>query len=88
MKSMKFNLRTNTLILATLLIIAGCSSAGSRSGVQAKPNTLTKKEIAQDFELLFDGTLESLQKNFKGVTDELNVISPIPWSFLRIYAAR
>jgi len=75
MKSIKFNLRTNTLILATLIITAGCASAGSRSGVQAKPNTLTKREIAQGFVLLFDGTLGSIQKNFKGVTDKREVIN-------------
>jgi len=75
MNSIKLNLRTNAVILASLIITAGCASAGSGSGVQAKPNTLTKKEIAQGFVLLFDGTLPSIEKNFKGVSDKKKVIN-------------
>ncbi len=75
MNSIKLNLRTNAVIFAVLIITTGCASAGSRSGVQAKPNTLTKKEIAQGFVLLFDGALAGVQKNFKGVSDNKKVIN-------------
>jgi len=74
MNSIKLNLRTNAVILAALIITTGCASAGNRSGVQAKPNTLTKRQIAQGFVLLFDGTLPSIEKNFKGVSDKKKVI--------------
>jgi len=75
MNSIKFNLRTNAIILAVLIIAAGCASANRTLSRTEKPNTLTKKEIAQGFELLFDGTLESIQKNFKGVTNDKKVIN-------------
>lgn len=74
MNAMKVNLRTSAIIFASLVIAAGCANARSRAIQPQKPNTLTKREIAQGFELLFDGTLESLQKNFKGVADDNKVI--------------
>ena len=76
MNSIKFDLRTNMLIVATLLITADCLNARSKSAAQTKPNTLTKKEIALGFRLLFEGTADSMQKNFKGVTDDKKSSAP------------
>jgi len=69
MKPIKLNLRTITFLLAAIIIITGFANAADKSPVQAKPNALTKKEKAEGFKLLFDGTEKSLKKNFKAAVD-------------------
>jgi len=64
-----------SFIFVVLAIMAGCANAGNKAIQPQKPNALTKEEIAQGFELLFDGTLESVQKNFKGVADDNKAIN-------------
>src|SRR3990172_3250647 len=75
MNAIEFKLRASASILVVLAITAACANAGGKSIQPEKPNALTKKEIAQGFELLFDGTLESVQRNFKGVTDDNKAIN-------------
>ncbi len=75
MTTSEFKLRASAGILAVLAIAASCANAGNKAIQPQKPNALTKEEIAQGFELLFDGTLESVQKNFKGVADDNKAIS-------------
>ena len=67
MRQHKLNLHRIAILLTVLIIFSSCAIARNKSGVKAKPNTLTKKQVRQGWKLLFDGkTLDG----FKGVTDD------------------
>jgi len=70
MSKARSHIRTITCFLAALMIFSGIAMAAKKTKKTRqprKPNTLTQKETAQGFKLLFDGT--SLE-HFKGVSKD------------------